>query len=105
MPIEFLYLIAVFAVCIIGFSVLKRPLYECMIAAFIVLVAITNTWGGFWGFIRDALTEPSLYVIIVFIVSASLLSKTKIIDDCIAIILSILIYPEFLLRCLLPGRV
>lgn len=89
MPIEFLYLAAVFAVCIIGFSVLKRPLYECMIAAFIVLVAITNTWSGFFGFIWDAMTESSLYVIIVFIISAALLSKTRVIDDCIAIILSI----------------
>ncbi len=89
MPIEFLYLAAVFAVCIIGFTVLKRPLYECMLAAFLVLVLITNTWSGFFGFIWDALTEPSLYVIIVFIISAALLSKTPIIDDFIAIILSL----------------
>ncbi len=89
MPIEFLYLAVVFVVAIIGFSVLKRPLYECMLAAFIALVAVTGTWANVGSFIWDAMTESSLYVIIVFIVSAALLSKTTVMDDCIAIILSI----------------
>lgn len=89
MPIEFLYLLIVFAVAIIGFTVLKRPLYECMFASFVILVAVTRTWGNVWNYIWDAITEPTLYVIIVFVISASLLSKTTIIDDCIAIILSI----------------
>lgn len=89
MPIEFLYLGVVFAVAIIGFTLLKRPLYECMLAAFIILVTITGTWASIGTFMWDAITESSLYVIIVFIISASLLSKTTVIDDFIAIILSI----------------
>ncbi len=89
MPIEFLYLSVVFVVAIIGFTILKRPLYECMLAAFIVLVAVTGTWADMGSFIWDALKEPSLYVIFVFVISANLLSKTSVIDDCIAIILSI----------------
>ncbi len=89
MPKEFLYLGIVFAVAIIGFSVLKRPLYECMIASFIALVAVTGTWSNVGGYILDAMHESSLYVIIVFVVSATLLSETTVIDDCIAIILSV----------------
>jgi len=89
MPIEFLYLALVFAVAILGFTVLKRPLYECMLAAFILLVAVTNTWGSMWTFIYNAMKQSSLYVIIVFIITAQLLTKTRVIDDCIAIILSI----------------
>ena len=89
MPIEFLYLGVVFAVAIIFFAILKRPLYECMLVAFIALVAVTGTWSGIGTFIWDALKEPTLYVIFVFIISAALLSKTSVIDDCIAIILSI----------------
>ena len=89
MPIEFLYLAAVFVVAIIGFTVLKRPLYECMLAAFFVLILLTNTWSQIGTFILDAITESSLYVIIVFVISASLLAKTTIIDDFIAIILSV----------------
>ena len=89
MPIEFLYLAAVFATAIVFFTVLKRPLHESMLVAFIVLVAITGTWGNIGTYIFEALKEPSLYVIIVFVISANLLAKTTVIDDCIAIILSI----------------
>lgn len=89
MPIEFLYLAVVFLVAILGFSVLRRPLHECMLASFVALVAVTGTWTNMGHYIWDALKEPTLYVVFVFIISASLLSKTTIIDDCIAIILSI----------------
>ncbi len=89
MPVEIWYLIAVFAVAIIGFSVLKRPLYECMLVSFIVLVAITNTWSSIGTYMWDAFKEPTMYVIFVFIISAHLLSKTSVIDDCISIILAI----------------
>lgn len=89
MPIEFLYLATVFAVAIIGFVILKRPLYECMFAAFVVLVAVTGTWANIGDYIWKAIQEPTLYVIFVFIISASLLARTSIIDDCIAIILAV----------------
>lgn len=89
MPIEFLYIAIVFVVAIVGFSILKRPLYECMLAAFLVMVAVTGTWSNVGNYIWDAMTDSSLYVIIVFVVSANLLAKTTIMDDCIAIILSV----------------
>ncbi len=89
MPIEFLYLGAVFLTAIIFFIVFKRPLHEGMLISFIVLIAITGTWGSIGTYIFDALKEPSLYVIIVFVISANLLTKTSVIDDCINIILSI----------------
>lgn len=89
MPIEFIYLAVVFAVAIICFSLLKRPLYEGILISFFVLMFITGTWKNVGIYIGDALQSSSLYVIIVFIVSAQLLSKTPVIDDCIAIILSV----------------
>lgn len=89
MPIEFLYLLLIFVIAIIGFSVLKRPLYECMLVVFFVLVAISGSWAKTGSYIWEAMNEPTLYVVIVFMISASLLSKTTVIDDCIAIILSI----------------
>ena len=89
MIIEFLYLGIVFLVALLGLTVLKRPLHECMLAAFLVLVAVTVTWSKIGTYIWDAMTEPTLYVMIVFVISASLLSKTTVIDDCVAIILSI----------------
>lgn len=89
MPIEFLYFAVVFVVAIIGFMVLKRPLYECMLASFIALVAVSGTWANIGMYIWDALKEPTMYIIFVFVISAHLLAKTSVIDDCIAIILSI----------------
>lgn len=89
MPIEIWYLIAVFATVTLTFIVFKRPLYECMLLSFIVLVAMTGTWGNIGTYIWEALQEPTLYVIFAFILSADLLAKTSVIDDCIAIILSI----------------
>ncbi len=86
---EFLYLGVVFAVAILFFCVIKRPLHESMLAAFIVLLCVSGKWASLGKYLWDALTEPSLYVIIVFVVSASLLSKTTVIDDCVALILSI----------------
>ncbi len=89
MPTEVLYLILVFGIIVFTFSILKRPLYECMLISFIALVAVTGTWGSLGNYIWDAMQESTLYVIFVFVISASLLSRTSIIDDCIAIILSI----------------
>lgn len=89
MPIEIWYLIAVFATVTVSFTLLKRPLYECMLLSFLVLVAMTGTWTSIGTYIWEALQEPTLYVIFAFILSANLLSKTSVIDDCIAIILSI----------------
>lgn len=89
MPIEFVYLIVVFAVAILFFTGLKRPLHESMLAAFLVLMCVTGKWESIGDYIWKAITAPSLYVIIVFVVSASLLSKTSVIDDCVALILSV----------------
>ncbi|MBQ7048615.1 MAG: TRAP transporter large permease subunit [Clostridia bacterium] len=89
MSAELWYLISVFAVAIIAFMAFKRPLYECMLYSFLVLLTVSGTWGNVWSYITDALQESTLYVIFVFIVSASLLSKTSIIDDCIKIILAL----------------
>lgn len=89
MPIEIWYLIGVFATVTVSFVLFKRPLYECMLLSFVVLMAMTGTWSHIGTYVWDALQEPTLYVIFAFILSADLLAKTSVIDDCIAIILSI----------------
>lgn len=89
MPFEIMCFAVVFAVAIFCFAILKRPIYECMLIAFVALLTVSGTWGNVGFFIWEAFQESTLYVIFVFIISASLLSKTTVIDDCIAIILSI----------------
>jgi TRAP-type uncharacterized transport system fused permease subunit len=59
-----------------------------MFVAFIVLVFATGNYDNIWQYLWGAITEPTLYVIIVFVISASLLAKTTVIDDCIAMIIS-----------------
>ena len=81
MPIEFLYLGVVFAVAVIGFMVLKRPLYECMLAAFIALVAVTGTWSNIPHYIWDALKEPTMYIIFVYYLITKILIKFYVIPD------------------------
>ena len=89
MPVEFLYLGIVFAVALIWFALLKRPMYEAMLVAFVALVIATGTWAQVGTFVWKAMKDSSLYVIIVFIVSALLLAKTSVIDDFVALILAI----------------
>ena len=69
MPFELVYLAAVFVVAIIWFALLKRPMYESMLVAFIVLVILTAVLGawdfsfaGLWGFIWKAMKDSSLYL-------------------------------------------
>ena len=95
MPIEFVYLAIVFAAAIIWFALLKRPMYEAMLVAFVVLVAalelmgVKGTIAKTPEFLWKAITDSSLYVIIVFIISATLLAKTSVIDDFVALIISL----------------
>ena len=44
MPVEFIYLLALLVTISIFFVVLKRPIYEGMLAGYIVMLAITGQW-------------------------------------------------------------
>lgn len=48
MPIELVYLAALLITICIFFIVLKRPIYEGMLAGFIVMLAMTNQWSHAW---------------------------------------------------------
>lgn len=90
MPMSLVYLGVMLAVICVWFLVIKRPIYEAVGISFIVLLAITNSWGNIWGYIEDALSTSLLYSMVAFVAMSILLTKTKVVDSCIAIILSIL---------------
>lgn len=69
---------------------LKRPVYESLFVSFLVLVAVTNSWGNLWRYISIGMETPLLYSMLVFIAMSLLLTKTKIIDSAVAIILALL---------------
>ena len=90
MPSAFIYLGILLAVVIVWFMILKRPVYEAVLISFVVLLAVTNTWGNIGGYIDAALSTSLLYSMTAFVAMSIILTKTKIIDSCIAVIISVL---------------
>jgi hypothetical protein len=86
----FLYLGILLGVVVIWFMLLKRPVYEAVLISLVVLLTVTGTWGNVGGYIDKALSTSLLYSMTAFVAMSIILTKTKIIDSCIAIILSIL---------------
>lgn len=90
MPSAFIYLGILIGVVVIWFMLFKRPVYEAILISFLVLVAVTGTWSNLWGYINTGLSTSLLYSMVAFVAMSIVLTKTKIIDSCVAIILAIL---------------
>ena len=90
MPSTFLYLAILLGVICIWFVLLKRPVYEAVLISFIVLLTVTGTWGNVLGYIDSGLSTSLLYSMTAFVAMSIILTKTKVIDGCVAIILSLL---------------
>lgn len=90
MPSVLIYLGIMLVSIIIWFMILKRPAYEAVLISLIVLLFYTGTWGNLGQFINSAFSTSLLYSMTAFVAMSIILSKTKIIDGCIAIILSLL---------------
>ncbi len=89
-PAVFIHLGVMLAVICLWFLLLKRPIYEGVILSFIILVALTGSWQNLWTYISGALDTSLLYSMMAFVAMAQILSKTKIIDNCVLIIISLL---------------
>lgn len=89
MPSSLIYLGIMLAVICVWFLLIKRPVYEGVFVSFIALVAITNSWGSIWGYINAGFKTSLLYSMVAFVAMSIILTKTKIIDSCIAVILSV----------------
>ena len=85
-----LYLGIMLAVICIWFLGFKRPVYEAVLLAFIVLLAVTGTWSNVLVYINEGLSTSLLYSMVAFVAMSILLSRTKIVDSCIAVILSLI---------------
>ena len=85
-----LYLGIMLAVICVWFLAIKRPVYEAVLLAFIVLLTVTGTWGNVWDYVNEGLSTSLLYSMVAFVAMSILLTKTKIVDSCIAVILSLI---------------
>ncbi len=83
-------LILLLAVILIWFVLMKRPIYEAVALGFVLLVAINNKWDSIWSYIDGALSTNLIYSMVAFVAMSILLTKTKIVDSCIAVILSVI---------------
>lgn len=90
MPSSILYLLIMLGTICIWFSVFKRPIYESIFVAFIVLVCVTGTWENIFKYVEKGFGTSLLYSMTVFTAMSIVLSKTKIIDGAVALILSLM---------------
>ncbi len=90
MPIALIYLGVMLAFIIVWFTLIKRPVYEAVFLSFLLLLTISGTWGNVGTYVEEALSTSLLYSMVAFVSMSILLTKTKIIDSCIAVILSLI---------------
>lgn len=90
MPAVVWYIIAMLAIICVWFIFVKRPVYEGVLISFVVIVALTGKWGSVFEYIDSALSTSLLYSMMAFMAMSQILTKTKIIDNCVVIILSLL---------------
>lgn len=90
MPSALIYLGIMLLVIVVWFMLLKRPVYEAILISFIILLTVTGNWQNVGSYIQGSLSTSLLYSMTAFVAMSIILTKTKIIDSCIAIILSLL---------------
>ncbi len=90
MPAALLYLGVMLGTILLWFLLFKRPVYEAVFVSFVVLLFVTGTWGHVWEYVDSALSTNLLYTMTAFVAMSIILTKTKVIDGCVAIILSLL---------------
>lgn len=84
-----LYLGIMLAVMLLWFALLRRPVYEAALVSFLVLLTITGKWSNVWVYVESAMSTSLLYSMLSFTVMSVVLTKTKIVDSCVAVILSL----------------
>lgn len=89
MPFEVWYFVAIIAVSILWFVILKRPMYEAMALAFVACLALTGTWGQAFSFMKSAAKTSILYTIIAFLMFAEIVKRTGVIAKVVDIIIAL----------------
>jgi len=90
MPISFLYLGILLLTVLIWFALFKRPVYEAILISFFLLLTITGNWENVLNYINAGLSTNLIYSMVAFVAMSIIMTKTKVIDSCVAIILAFL---------------
>ena len=89
MPIELIYIIVLLITICVFFILLKRPVYEAMLAGYIVMLAMTGEWANAWKHIYATSTNTLFYAIVAFMVAAQVFTGTSVIDSLVDVVLAI----------------
>ena len=84
MPIEIWYIIALLVMICITFLFLKRPIYECMLYGYIVMIGLTGEWENVLTYIKKTSTDTLFYAIVAFLVLAKILDMTGAVNKIVA---------------------
>ena len=57
MPIEVWYIVALLAVIVVTFLLLKRPIYESMFYGYVLMVVLTGEYKNFFAYIGKTSTD------------------------------------------------
>lgn len=89
MPEALLYLGIMLSVISVWFIAIKRPIYEAVLLSFVVLVLYTNSWQNIFEYVQAGLKSSLIYAMIAFVAMSQLMSKTKVVDSCIMVIMAV----------------
>lgn len=89
MPLALQYLGIMLAIICVWFLVFKRPVYEAVLLSFAILLTLTGNWHNLPSYFEEAMSTSLLYSMVAFMAMSVLLTKTKVIDGAVAIILSL----------------
>ncbi len=90
MPVEVWYILALLAVIVISFLLLKRPIYECMFYGYVLMVILTGEYKNLFSYIGKTSKDTLFYAIIAFLVLAKILDATHAIDTVVNVIVAAL---------------
>lgn len=88
-PVEFAYLLVLLITITIVFVCYKRPIYEAMLVSYLVMIAVTGKYDKFMEFLVKPAESALFYAIVAFLVLAYIFGTTKVVDDIINVILSV----------------
>ncbi|GAK60588.1 hypothetical protein U27_00485 [Candidatus Vecturithrix granuli] len=89
-PLEVFYLFLLLGFVFLIFVLFKRPIYEAMFLAFGFSIVMTGRYDIFMKYLLYPATQSSLfYIIVAFLTLAYVLSKTRVVEKFINIILAI----------------
>lgn len=89
MPIEVWYIVALLTVICVAFLLFKRPIYECMLYGFILMIVLTGEYANAWGYVVKTSKDTLFYAIIAFLVLAKILDATHAIDSVVNVIIAL----------------